>query len=51
MVVVPTANNVSLTYGTTSAEWLGRILTLFGLAALGALVWLGRRARRARPVG
>jgi hypothetical protein len=51
MVVVPTAKNVSVTYGTTSAEWLGRILTLFGLAALGALVWLGRRTRRARPVG
>ncbi len=51
MVVVPTAKNVSLTYGTTTAEWLGRILTLLGLVALGALVWLGRRTRRTRPVG
>jgi hypothetical protein len=53
MVVVPTQHDVSLTYGTTGVEWLGRILTLFGLAGLGGLVWWGRRSRRRRerPVG
>ena len=41
MVVVPTSRHVHLTYGTTSAEWLGRVGTLAGLAGLGALVWWG----------
>ena len=57
MVVVPTSRHVSLTYGTTSAEWLGRVGTLVGLAGLGGLVWWGittpdseggRRRRRVR---
>jgi hypothetical protein len=51
MVVVPTSNDVRLTYGTTTAEWGGRILTLLGVAGIGALVWWGRRNRRGRPVG
>jgi hypothetical protein len=41
MVVVPTAKHVKLTYGTTSAEWAGRLLTLGGFAGLGVLVWWG----------
>jgi hypothetical protein len=41
MVVVPTSRHVRLTYGTTSAEWLGRVGTLAGLVGLGALVWWG----------
>jgi hypothetical protein len=44
MVVVPTAKHVELTYGTTSAEWAGRVLTLVGLAGLGGLVWWGLAA-------
>jgi len=46
MVVVPTSHHVELTYGTTSAEWSGRFLTLVGFAGLGGLVWWGRRRRR-----
>jgi hypothetical protein len=34
MVVVPTQREVSLTYETTSAEWLGRLLTLAGFVLL-----------------
>jgi len=48
MVVVPTTHDVTLTYATTGAEWLGRVLTLLGLVGVGLLVWWGRRARR-RP--
>jgi hypothetical protein len=51
MVVVPTSKDVRLTYGTTTAEWGGRVLTLLGVAGLGVLVWWGRRNRRARRVG
>ena len=46
MVVVPTSHHVKLTYGTTSAEWAGRFLTLVGFAGLGGLVWWGVRRRR-----
>jgi hypothetical protein len=46
MVVVPTSKHVELTYGTTSAEWAGRLLTLVGLAGLGGLVYWGMRRRR-----
>lgn len=46
MVVVPTSKHVELTYGTTSAEWAGRFLTLIGVAGLGGLVWWGMRRRR-----
>jgi hypothetical protein len=45
MVVVPTSNEVRLEYGTTNAEWLGRIGSGFGLVGVGALVWWGRRRR------
>ena len=50
MVVVPTSHHVTLTYGTTSAEWSGRFLTLVGFAGLGGLVWWGRRRRRRQSV-
>jgi uncharacterized membrane protein len=47
MVVVPTSHDVALRYGTSGADWAGRILSLLGLAALvGGAVWA--RARR-RP--
>jgi hypothetical protein len=48
MVVVPTDHHVVLTYGTTSVEWLGRILTLIGVSGMGLLVWWGRRLARHR---
>ncbi|HEX5614863.1 MAG TPA: hypothetical protein VFZ83_06870, partial [Acidimicrobiia bacterium] len=38
MVVVPTEREVTLTYGLTSADWLGRLLFLGGLVGLGLLV-------------
>ena len=34
MVVIPREHDVSLTYGLTPVDWLGRILTLAGLAGL-----------------
>jgi len=37
MVVVPTSHDVTLTYGTSSADELGLLATLIGLAAL---IWL-----------
>jgi len=44
MVVVPTSHDVKLTYGLTGADWLGRFITLFAVAALGALItWKGMR--------
>ena len=51
MVVVPTSKHVRLTYGTTSAEWLGRFGTLAGLAGLGGLVWWGATTPGVRGVG
>ncbi|HEY7106219.1 MAG TPA: 6-pyruvoyl-tetrahydropterin synthase-related protein [Acidimicrobiia bacterium] len=41
MVVVPTSRHVHLTYGTTTAEWVGRVGTVVGLVGLGGLVWWG----------
>jgi hypothetical protein len=42
MVVIPTSNHVSLTYGLTGADWVGRILTVVGIAGVVALVmWKG----------
>jgi hypothetical protein len=44
MVVVPTSHDVKFTYGLTSADWLGRFITLLAFAALGALItWKGMR--------
>ena len=44
MVVVPTSHDVKLTYGLTGADWLGRFITLLGVAGLGALItWKGLR--------
>jgi hypothetical protein len=51
MVVVPTERNVALSYGTTGAEWLGRLGTLAGVAGLSVLVWgpWWRRRRSSSP--
>ncbi|HEY8217168.1 MAG TPA: 6-pyruvoyl-tetrahydropterin synthase-related protein [Acidimicrobiia bacterium] len=48
MVVVPTRHDVTLHYGTTSAEWLGRLATLAGIVGVGLLAWWPIRARRRR---
>src|SRR5947207_4858110 len=32
--VVPTKNDVTLTYGVTPVDWLGRLATLLGIAGL-----------------
>jgi hypothetical protein len=49
MVVVPTSTDVRLEYGTTSAEWLGRLGTVAGLVGVGLLVWWPRRRRSPDP--
>ncbi|HWS47905.1 MAG TPA: hypothetical protein VN636_18730 [Acidimicrobiia bacterium] len=42
MVVVPTSTHVTLSYGLTTADWLGRILTVAGLVGLVLLaLWTG----------
>jgi hypothetical protein len=42
MVVVPTSNDVKLTYGLTEYEWLGRLGTLLGIVGVGLLIaWKG----------
>ena len=44
MVVVPTQRDVSLTYGLTGVDWLGRFVTLLGIAGLVLLgLWKGVR--------
>jgi hypothetical protein len=48
MVVVPTSHDVTLTYGLSKADWVGRFVTLISVAALGALItWKGIRRYRA----
>jgi len=46
MVVVPTSKHVTLSFGTTTAEWLGRLGTVLGVVGLGLLVWWPIRRRR-----
>jgi hypothetical protein len=46
MVVVPTSHHVTLHYATSKAEWLGRFLTLLGLAGLVLLFLWPKRGRR-----
>jgi hypothetical protein len=42
MVVVPTSKDVSLTYGLTKYEWLGRVGTVLGIVGVGLLIgWKG----------
>ncbi len=47
MVVVPTENEVELTYGREPIEWLAYALTLLGI---GLAIWLARRPPVARPL-
>jgi hypothetical protein len=50
MVVVPTDTNVTLRYGLQPVDWVGRALTLLGVAGIGVLAGLrprgSRRSRR-----
>jgi hypothetical protein len=46
MVVVPTSHHVRLTFATSTADKVGRVLTVVGLLGLGGLVWWGLAARR-----
>jgi hypothetical protein len=39
MVVIPRQHDVSLDYGLTSADWLGRIGTLLGVVLLVLMIW------------
>ncbi|MGQ0825205.1 MAG: hypothetical protein ACT4OX_09310 [Actinomycetota bacterium] len=42
MVVIPTDNEVTLTYGLTGVDWLGRLLTVSGIVGLVLLArWKG----------
>jgi hypothetical protein len=42
MVVVPTSNDVTLTYGLTPTDWLGRIITVLGVVGIVVLgLWTG----------
>jgi uncharacterized membrane protein len=51
MVVVPTAKEVTLSYGRTAVEWLSIVLTLIGLGALVGLRRLERGHLPGAPVG
>ena len=44
MVVVPTSKHVELTYGLTTADWAGRVITVGGSRRAGAARTLDRRA-------
>ncbi|HEY5109403.1 MAG TPA: hypothetical protein VII96_07315 [Acidimicrobiales bacterium] len=46
MVVVPTSHDVTLTYGSVPADYLGQLITVGSLAAVIVLGVLGRRAGR-----
>lgn len=50
MVVVPTSEEVTLSYGVTSAEWLGRVGLVLGLVGLVLLArWRPSRRQAAVP--
>ena len=46
MVVVPTSHDVTLTYGSVPADYLGQLITVGSLVAVIVLGVLGRRAGR-----
>ena len=48
MAVVPTSHHVTLTYGTTTADQLGKLASLGGAVGLGALVTLRPPTMRQR---
>jgi hypothetical protein len=50
MVVVPTTHHVTLSYGTTGADQLGKVASLVGVLGLGALITM-RPPDMGRPIG
>ncbi len=46
MVVVPTSNDVTLSYGRSPADYLGQAITLASMAAVVVLIVVDRRRRR-----
>ncbi len=51
MVVVPTDNQVTLSYGRSMYDWLGLLATLVGVALVGLLMVVDHRSRTAAVVG
>ena len=51
MVVVPTSNEVRLTYGRSTVEWFATAVTLLGLAVVAGLVLRARRTEDAAAGG
>ena len=51
MVVVPTSKHVKLTFGTSTADQVGRVLTVVGVLGLGGLVWWGLAVRPSEDSG
>jgi hypothetical protein len=52
IVVIPHEHDVTLTYGLTPVDWLGRVITLAGIVGLFLLVrWKGARRYAAFPLG
>ena len=53
MVVIPTADHVTLSYGYTPIDWIGFVITLLGLGAVVALWRLGpvkyKERKRSKP--
>jgi len=49
MAVVPTSHHVTLTYGTTTADQVGKLASLTGVVALGALIALRPPRMRTIP--
>ena len=39
MVVVPTSHHVTLSYGTTTVDWIGKAASVAGLVGIGALAF------------
>ena len=46
MAVVPTSHHVTLTYGTTTADQIGKLASLGGVVGLGALITMRPPAMR-----
>ncbi|MHB1988717.1 MAG: glycosyltransferase [Acidimicrobiales bacterium] len=50
MAVLPTSPHVTLTYGTSTADWEGKLASLVGVVGLGAMITAGQPALPAVPL-